>query len=69
MASNLTFYFETYIFSVATRLHMRNSVILSEMLEDDLCAIIFELEYVVNVPISVNILNTVKKKVKIKFCE
>jgi hypothetical protein len=42
---------------------MRNSIVLNEIFEDELCAVIFEIEYVINVPIQMNIMNTVKRKV------
>lgn len=42
---------------------MRNSVILNEIFEDPLCTIVFEIEYVLNIPIQVNIMNTLNKKV------
>lgn len=41
---------------------MRNSVVLNQVFEDPVCAILFEMEYVISVPIHVNILNTIKKK-------
>ena len=41
---------------------MRNSIVLNQVFEDPLCAILFEIEYVINVPIHVNILNTINKK-------
>lgn len=41
---------------------MRNSIILNEVFEDSMCAILFEIEYIISVPIHVNVLNTIKKK-------
>ncbi len=41
---------------------MRNSIILNNIFEHPLCAVLFEIEYVINVPIHVNILNTINKK-------
>ncbi len=41
---------------------MRNSIVLNEVTENPLCTIIFEMEYIINIPIHVNILNTINKK-------
>ena len=52
-----------YLFiSTTNHLIMRNSIVLNEVSEDPLCTIIFEMEYIINVPIHVNILNTINKK-------
>ena len=41
---------------------MRNSVVLNQVFEDPVCAILFEMEYVVSVPIPVHTPNTPNKK-------
>lgn len=46
---------------------MRNSVVLNELFDDPLCTIVFEVEYVINVPIHVNIMNTMNKKVSLWY--
>lgn len=42
---------------------MRNSIVLDEVLEDPSCAIVFQVEYVINIPIQVNINSNPKQKV------
>ncbi|CAF0840751.1 unnamed protein product [Brachionus calyciflorus] len=41
--------------SNATRLVMRNSVVLDQVFEDPLCSIVFLIEYVLNIPIQIHI--------------
>ena len=50
------------IYRNATRLKLRNSVVLEQVFEDSLCAIVFEVEYVINVPIQVQIDQDPKNK-------
>ncbi len=44
---------------------MRNSIVLNEVLDDPLCAIVFQVEYVINVPIQINMLTTGKNKASV----
>jgi hypothetical protein len=46
---------------------MRNSVILNDLFEDPACSIIFAIEYVINVPVSLQVLNIEDKK-KVLMC-
>lgn len=41
--------------SQVNRLVMRNSIVLNEVFEDPLCAIVFIVEYIINVPTQVNL--------------
>jgi hypothetical protein len=41
--------------SNANRLVMRNSVVLDDVFEDPMCAIVFQVEYVLNIPIQVSV--------------
>lgn len=49
---------------------MRNSVVLNELFEDAGVAIIFAVEYIINVPVYLQVLNPEdKKKVKTLSCK
>jgi nephrocystin-4 len=48
--------------STAHRLAMRNSVALDEVFEDSMCAIVFQIEYVVSVPIQLGVDELKNKK-------
>jgi hypothetical protein len=43
---------------------MRNSIVLNEVIDDPMCAIVFQVEYVINVPIQINLLSTNKNNKK-----
>jgi hypothetical protein len=49
---------------------MRNSVVLNEIFEDEMCAIVFQVEYVINVPIQITVdnLNSKNKVFENCFC-
>lgn len=42
---------------------MRNSLVLDEIFEDSQCAIVFQVEYVINIPIQVDFNTNQKNKV------
>ena len=48
--------------STSNRLVSRNSVAISQVFDDPMCAIIFELEYVVSIPVQVNIFSSKNSK-------
>ena len=41
---------------------MRNSVVLNELFEDPACTIVFAIEYIINVPVNLQVLNPEDKK-------
>ena len=51
-----------YLKSTSNRLISRNSVVLNQVFDDPICAIIFELEYVVSIPVQVNVINNKNNK-------
>ncbi len=46
---------------------MRNSIVLNDLFESSYCAIVFQVEYVINMPIQRNLISTVKNKVDKSF--
>ena len=42
---------------------MRNSLVLNDVIEDPMCAIVFMVEYVINIPISMSVQTTLNKKI------
>ena len=42
---------------------MRNSLVLDNVMDDPMCVIVFQVEYVVNIPIQLSLMSTGKTKV------
>jgi len=59
-------YFFKFI-SNANRLVMRNSIVLNDLFESSYCAIVFQVEYIINIPIQRDLISTVKNKVKLNI--